>query len=268
MSDEPKRHRQSNRTLVILPTYNERANVATLLPAILHYPDIDVLVVDDNSPDGTGDLVQAFGENYPDRVFLLNRPGKLGLGTAYVAGFRWALHHDYELVCEMDADFSHDPGMLPGLIAAAQTADLALGSRYVPGGGTTNWSVLREMISRSGSVYARHLLDLPYHDLTGGFKCFRRKVLESLDLSTLHSTGYAFQIELTYRVHQAGFTIREVPITFDERRNGKSKMSSRIVVEALVRVAQLRLTSRNGSVAAPANPSPAPGFASRTTRPR
>lgn len=268
MSDQPSRRRQNKKTLVVLPTYNERANVATLLPAILRHPNVDVLVVDDSSPDGTSDLVEAFGENHPDRVFLLNRPGKLGLGTAYVAGFRWALRHEYDLVCEMDADFSHDPASLPALIATARGADLALGSRYVPGGGTTNWSVLREMISRSGSLYARQILNLPYHDLTGGFKCFRREVLESLDLSSLHSTGYAFQIELTYRVHQAGFTIREVPITFDERRNGKSKMSSRIVLEALIRVAQLRFSSKKAIIASPASPTPEPSFASRTSRPR
>ncbi|HLI52552.1 MAG TPA: polyprenol monophosphomannose synthase [Thermomicrobiaceae bacterium] len=268
MSDEPLRRRQNRKTLVILPTYNERANVATLLPAILRHPDVDVLVVDDNSPDGTSELVLAFGENHPSRIFLLNRPSKLGLGTAYVAGFRWALRHDYDLVCEMDADFSHDPASLPALIAAAQEADLALGSRYVAGGGTTNWSLLREMISRSGSLYARAILNLPYHDLTGGFKCFRRTVLESLDLGSLHSTGYAFQIELTYRVHQAGYTVREVPITFDERRNGKSKMSSRIVLEALVRVAQLRFSSRKGISVSPAASTPEPSFASRPSRPQ
>lgn len=229
------------KTLVVLPTYNERGNLEKLLPSILAHPGIDVLVVDDNSPDGTGDLVEQIAALFPERVFLTRRTAKLGLGTAYLTGFRWALAHDYDLICEMDADFSHDPASLPRLIEAAASADLALGSRYVPGGGTPNWSVLRRVISRGGSFYARNLLGVPYRDLTGGFKCFRRRVLETIDLDAVQSTGYAFQIELTYRAHQAGFRIVEVPIQFEERRTGKSKMSSRIVAEALVRVVQLRL---------------------------
>lgn len=216
------------------------------------------LVVDDNSPDGTACLVEELAESYPGRVFLLQRPGKLGLGTAYLAGFRWALAHDYDLICEMDADFSHDPSRLPCLLDAASNADLALGSRYVAGGGTANWSRLRRLISRGGSFYARTVLGVPYHDLTGGFKCFRRRVLESLDLDSVHSTGYAFQIELTYRVHRAGFRVVEVPITFEERRAGKSKMSFRIMLEALVRVAQLRLSGTKVEVEAQGQGQPQP----------
>lgn len=229
------------RCLVVMPTYNERDNLAALLPKILADPRFHVLVVDDSSPDGTADLVTEIAEAYPGRVFLLSRPRKLGLGTAYIAGFRWALARDYDLVCEMDADFSHDPETLPRLVEAAQDADLVLGSRYVPGGGTVNWSPLRRFISKGGSTYARLILGVRYRDLTGGFKCFRRRVLESLDLDAIQSTGYAFQIELTYRAHRAGFRIAEVPILFEERRAGQSKMSVDIVLEALVRVWQLRL---------------------------
>jgi len=228
--------------VVILPTYNERANLATLIPHILADSRFHVLVVDDNSPDGTADLVREMASDYPGRLHLICRPGKLGLGTAYLTGFRWALDREYDLICEMDADFSHDPETLPRLIEAARHADLVLGSRYVPGGGTVNWSPLRRFISRGGSTYARLILGLPYRDLTGGFKCFRRRVLESLDLDTIQSSGYAFQIELTYRAHRAGFRIVEVPIRFEERRAGQSKMSMQIVAEALIRVWQMRLS--------------------------
>ncbi len=229
------------KTVVIIPTYNERANLSTLLPAIVRDSPCDVLVVDDNSPDRTAELVEDIAGEFTSRIFLIRREAKLGLGTAYLAGFRWALDHGYDLICEMDADFSHDPAQLSGLVVAAANADLVLGSRYVPGGGTVNWSPMRQAISKGGSIYARLVLALPYRDLTGGFKCFRRSVLETLDLDAIHSTGYAFQIELTFRIHQAGYRIVEVPIRFEERRAGQSKMSTRIILEALIRVWQLRL---------------------------
>lgn len=245
------------KTVVIIPTYNERANLSALLPAILQDSPCDVLVVDDNSPDGTAELVEDIASRFISRVFLMRREAKLGLGTAYLAGFRWALDHGYDLICEMDADFSHHPARLPGLINAAANADLVLGSRYVQGGGTVNWSPLRQAISKGGSIYARLVLALPYRDLTGGFKCFRRSILEALNLDTIHSTGYAFQIELTFRAHQAGYRIVEVPIQFEERRAGQSKMSARIILEALVRVWQLRLAGRNAVTGpSPAHPDP------------
>lgn len=263
MTAELLRRRPAISTLVVIPTYNERANLTTLLPAILEDPRFHVLIVDDNSPDGTARLVRELCASYPGRLFLLRRAGKLGLGTAYLAGFRWALARDYECVCEMDADFSHDPAMLPRLLDAAQHADLVLGSRYVNGGGTANWSRLRRAISRGGSLYARGVLGLPFRDLTGGFKCFRRRVLEALDLDTIHSTGYAFQIELTYRASLAGFRIVEVPIVFEERRAGKSKMSLGIMLEALLRVWQLRLAG-----AKPAPAASEPSLVGRLSRPR
>lgn len=245
------------KTVVIIPTYNERANLSKLLPAILRDLPCDVLVVDDNSPDGTAELVEDIASRFIKRVFLIRREAKLGLGTAYLAGFRWALDHGYDLICEMDADFSHHPAQVPELINAAVDADLVLGSRYVQGGGTANWSPFRQAISKGGSIYARLVLALPYRDLTGGFKCFRRSVLETLDLDTVHSTGYAFQIELTFRAHRAGYRIVEVPIQFEERRAGQSKMSARIILEALVRVWQLRLAGRNAVTRpSPAQPDP------------
>ena len=206
--------------LIIIPTYNEKENLGPLLEAIYEIrPDIHVLVVDDNSPDGTGQLVAEWAEapQYEGRLFLLRRAGKLGLGTAYIAGFRWALARSYRRILEMDADFSHNPRYLPDLLAAAEEADLVLGSRYVPGGGVKNWGFWRRFLSRGGSLYARVLLGLPYQDLTGGFKCFRREVLETLDLGAIRSNGYSFQIELTYRAHCKGFKIKEVPIVFEDR---------------------------------------------------
>jgi dolichol-phosphate mannosyltransferase len=262
LTGQPTRHHPAITPLIVIPTYNERPNLTALLPIVLEEPRFHVLVVDDNSPDGTAELVQETALRYPSRLHLLSRPAKLGLGTAYLAGFRWALDRDYDLVCEMDADFSHDPRTLPRLVNASATADLVLGSRYVVGGGTANWSVLRQVISRTGSLYARSILGLPYQDLTGGFKCFRRRVLETIDLDSVHSTGYAFQIELTYRAHRAGFRIAEVPIVFEERRAGSSKMSPGIVGEALVRVAQLRF-ARCGSAV-----TPEPSLAVPPSRPR
>ena len=230
--------------LIIIPTYNEKENLGPLLEAIYEIrPDIHVLVVDDNSPDGTGQLVAEWADSpqYEGRLFLLRRAGKLGLGTAYIAGFRWALARSYRRILEMDADFSHNPRYLPDLLAAAEEADLVLGSRYVPGGGVKNWGFWRRFLSRGGSLYARVLLGLPYQDLTGGFKCFRREVLETLDLGAVRSNGYSFQIELTYRAHCKGFKIKEVPIIFEDREVGKSKMSKNIFLEAVLMVWKLRM---------------------------
>jgi dolichol-phosphate mannosyltransferase len=228
------------KALLCLPTYDERENLAPMIEAILAaVPQLEVLVIDDNSPDGTGRLADEIAAREP-RVKVLHRAGKEGLGRAYLAGFAWALARDYELVLEMDCDFSHDPKYLPGMLAAAGEADLVLGSRYVEGGGTVNWGWLRKLISRGGSLYARTILGLSVRDLTGGFKCFRREVLEAIDLASVECTGYAFQIELTYRAARRGFRIRELPIVFADRRVGHSKMSRRIVLEAIRKVWSIR----------------------------
>ena len=228
------------RALVCLPTYDERENLGPMIEAILAaVPQVDVLVIDDNSPDGTGRLADQIAAGEP-RVQVLHRAGKEGLGRAYLAGFAWALARDYGLILEMDCDFSHDPTYLPGMLAAAAEADLVLGSRYVEGGGTVHWGALRKLISRGGSLYARTILGLTVRDLTGGFKCFRREVLEGIDLATVECTGYAFQIELTYRAVRRGFTVRELPIVFADRRVGHSKMSRRIVLEAIRKVWSIR----------------------------
>ncbi len=227
-----------DRACVVLPTYNERENVPQIVPAILAAaPGLDVLIVDDNSPDGTGALADQLAARDP-RVRVLHRACKEGLGRAYLAGFAEALQRGYGRILEMDADFSHDPARLPALLAT--DADLVLGSRYVPGGGTVNWGLGRRLLSKGGSLYARTILGISIRDLTGGFKCFRRRVLESLDLASVRSSGYAFQIELTYRALKRGFSVREVPIVFTDRLVGKSKMSRRIVAEALWMVWRIR----------------------------
>jgi len=226
--------------LVCVPTYNERENVEAILAAILEVdPRVDVLVLDDASPDGTGQLADAVAAREP-RVKVLHRAGKEGLGKAYLAGFAWALARGYELVLEMDADFSHHPRYLPRMLDEARRADLVLGSRNVKGGGTLNWGLGRRLLSRGGSLYARTILGLRIRDLTGGFKCFRREVLEAIDLPSVECTGYAFQIELTYRAIRKGFRVAEVPIVFEDRRVGQSKMSRRIVLEALGKVWSIR----------------------------
>lgn len=232
-----------NPALVIIPTYNERENVEAITQAVLAAePRCDVLVVDDNSPDGTGEVADALARSSP-RVHVLHRAQKQGLGRAYLHAFQWALEHRYEYVFEMDADFSHDPKYLAKMLDEAMAgADLVLGSRYIPGGGTINWGVIRQLVSRGGSLYARTILGVGIHDLTGGFKCFRRRVLESIDLEAVHSSGYAFQIELTFRALRKGFSVKELPIVFEDRRVGHSKMSRKIFLEALYRVWQLRLT--------------------------
>jgi dolichol-phosphate mannosyltransferase len=230
------------RAVVCLPTYNERENLGPMLDA-LEPLDVDVLVIDDSSPDGTGELADRLAAER-EWVSVLHRERKEGLGPAYVAGFREVLGRDVEYVLEMDCDFSHDPADVPRLIeACAAGADLALGSRYVEGGGTADWSIARRVVSRGGSLYARTLLGVPLHDLTGGFKCFRRQVLETIELDAVRSKGYAFQIELTYRTLRAGFHVVEVPILFSDRTHGASKMSRGIFLEAVARVPALRLAA-------------------------
>jgi dolichol-phosphate mannosyltransferase len=230
---------------LILPTYDEAENIEGLVRAALVQLESTglehtILVVDDGSPDGTGRIADRLAEEL-EPVRVLHRDRKQGLGRAYLAGFALALANGAELVLEMDSDFSHDPADLPRLIAAAEAADLVLGSRYVPGGGVTSWGRLRRLLSRGGSAYARILLGVPVRDLTGGFKCFHRRVLESIDLENVHADGYGFQIELTYKAVRAGFRLAEVPILFRERSVGTSKMTTRIALEAVWKVPLLRL---------------------------
>jgi dolichol-phosphate mannosyltransferase len=235
-------------TWVILPTYNEAGNLEKILAAVLgHLPySRRVLIVDDNSPDGTGDIADRLAAD-DDDVAVLHREVKEGLGPAYIAGFRQALAEGAEVIVEMDADFSHDPVDLPQLLAAVdEGVDLAIGSRYVPGGGVTDWGVLRRAISRGGSAYSRAVLGLEIRDLTGGFKAFRRRVLEAIDFGSVEARGYAFQVEMTYRAVQLGFEVVEVPITFRERQVGSSKMSRRIIAEAAWRVPHMRFRRSRG----------------------
>jgi dolichol-phosphate mannosyltransferase len=232
--------------VVCLPTYNERENLEPMVRALAEH-DVNVLVIDDNSPDGTGEIADRLAAELP-WVEVLHRPRKEGLGRAYVDGFRHVLAGGDELVLEMDCDFSHDPADVPRLIAAVENgADLALGSRYVEGGGTTDWGLVRRLISRGASVYTRLLL-MPVHDSTGGFKCFRRSVLESIDLDTIDAAGYVFQIETTYRTLRKGFSIVEVPIRFADRAAGTSKMSRAIVLEAVWKVPALRFAALRGKL--------------------
>jgi dolichol-phosphate mannosyltransferase len=235
------------RVWLVLPTYDEAENLEAFVDAVLAVLPSSrrILIVDDSSPDGTGEIADRLAGEH-EEIEVLHRPRKEGLGPAYIAGFRQALAAGAELILEMDSDFSHDPAYLPRLIDAARTADLVLGSRYVPGGGVTEWGPLRRLISRAGSAYARLLLGVGIRDLTGGFKCFRREVLEAIDLDSVDSIGYAFQVELTYRAVRRGFRVVEVPITFRERRVGESKMTRAIVAEAAWRVPAMRLRSTAG----------------------
>lgn len=232
---------------LVLPTYNEAENLEPLVESARAKlpPSARVLIVDDSSPDGTGALADRLAERHDD-VQVLHRPRKEGLGPAYVAGFREALAGGAALVLEMDSDFSHDPAYLPRLIEAAKRADVVLGSRYVAGGGVSDWGPLRRAVSRGGSAYARRVLGVDVHDLTGGFKCFRREVLEAIDLDRVRTRGYAFQVEMTYCAVRLGFNVVEVPIVFRERRVGSSKMDLSIVAEAVWRIPRLRFGS--GSV--------------------
>ncbi|MBL8911425.1 MAG: polyprenol monophosphomannose synthase [Archangium sp.] len=232
-----------NPALVIIPTYNERDNLGPITTAVLAADKrIDILVCDDNSPDGTGQLADELAAKEP-RIKVLHREKKEGLGRAYLAAFRWALDAGYAFIIEMDADFSHDPRYLPKLIDTARDeADVAVGSRYIEGGGTVNWGIGRQIMSRGGSVYVRTVLGIDLHDCTAGFKCFNRRVLEGIGLEKVQSSGYGFQIELKYRAIKKGFTIKEIPIVFEDRRVGQSKMSRKIFLEAIQMVWKLRFT--------------------------
>jgi dolichol-phosphate mannosyltransferase len=234
------------RSLIVVPTYNERENLPLLLEAVLKVvpSEVEILVVDDGSPDGTGKIADEWAAR-ESRVHVLHRTGKLGLGTAYVAGFRWGLDQGFEQLIEMDADFSHDPKYLPVMLKSLESHDVAIGSRYVPGGGTVNWGLGRKVLSRGGSLYARTVLGAPIRDFTGGFNGWRRKVIEAVDVGTLRSDGYSFQIELKYRAFKKGFRWTEFPIVFADREVGKSKMNRRIVFEALARVWSFRSCSAN-----------------------
>ncbi len=236
----------NSESLVIIPTYNEASNLKRLLPMLMQLePEIDVLFVDDNSPDGTQEVIKRFQEEYTGRIHLISRASKSGLGSAYVAGFKFALESDYTYICEMDADFSHDPGDLPLLIEEARTQPPALiiGSRYHNGISIVNWPLSRLILSYSANVYARIITGLPVFDTTAGFKCFHRKVLEAIPLERIKSNGYAFQIEMHYRAWKAGFNLKEVSIIFREREEGESKMSKNIIFEAVWMVWALKLRS-------------------------
>lgn len=250
------------RTFIILPTYQEASNVVQMLETLLTLADrtgldLHIIVVDDSSPDGTADLADGIARR-DDRVSVLRRANKEGIGPAYLAGFAQALSRGAQRIVEMDCDFSHDPESLPALIAATDHADLVLGSRYVRGGGVARWGIVRRAISRCGCLYAQAILGVGVRDLTGGFKCFRREVLEAIPLEDVAVHGYGFQIEVTYRVLLAGFRVVEVPITFTERERGESKMSSRIVVEASLLVPRLRWRKRALAVTRPRPARPAP----------
>jgi len=237
------------RGLVIIPTYNEAMNVGNLVPQVLAQDArLDVLVVDDNSPDGTGQLAAALAQQHP-RVHVLHREGKRGLGTAYVTGFRWALERGYDYVFEMDADFSHDPSHLKDFLKAVGEADLVIGSRYLGGKVTVvNWPMGRLLLSYSANIYARWVTGLSIWDLTGGFKCFRKQVLETIDLSQVRSNGYAFQIEMSVRAWRKGFRLKEIPIVFVDRTEGDSKMNRAIVREAIWMVPRLRMMAWSGRI--------------------
>jgi dolichol-phosphate mannosyltransferase len=243
------------KTLIIIPTYNEIENLRPIVTDILSFaPTTDILIVDDNSPDGTGQLADQISAE-DARVHTMHRTGKLGLGTAYIAGFKYAIEHKYDAAFEMDADFSHDPKYLPDFLKAIEHADLVIGSRYIPGGATPNWSLLRRFISGGGNIYARLLLGLPVHDCTAGFRCYRREVLENIGLDSVKSQGYGFQVEMTYRTMKQGYKIVETPIVFMDRRVGKSKMSRAIFLEAFTYVLHARFGKAEGTNEAPASTS-------------
>ena len=240
------------RALLVLPTYNESGTIGEVIErALTSTPDVDVLVVDDNSPDGTGDIADAIAAG-EKRMRVMHRAGKGGLGPAYLAGFRDGLEAGYDAMLEMDSDLSHDPADVARMIAAVESADVVIGSRYIPGGATANWSRSRRSLSRAGTAYARLLLGLPLTDATSGFRCYRRTVLEEIPLNEIRSEGYAFQIEMAWRAWILGFAISEIPIVFVERREGASKMSRRIVLEALQKVAGWSTRRRRP----PATPNP------------
>lgn len=236
------------RILVIVPTYNEAQNLPLIVPEVLKQdPRLDILVVDDNSPDGTGEIAARMAQS-ESRLHVLHRPAKEGLGRAYLAGFRWGLAQGYGAMFEMDADFSHDPGFIPAFLEALEQADLVLGSRYATGVNVINWPISRLLLSLGANLYARVITGLPLTDCTGGFKCFRRQVLESIDLDQVRSNGYAFQIEMSFRAWKKGFRLKEIPIIFHERVEGHSKMSRKIVREAIWMVWWLRLQAILGRI--------------------
>jgi dolichol-phosphate mannosyltransferase len=238
------------RILVIVPTYNERESLPLIIRRIrAAVPEAFILVADDNSPDGTGAIADSLAE-HDDHVQVMHRHGKEGLGAAYIAGFTWGLQNNYDVFIEMDADGSHQPEQLPRILEALRDADLVLGSRWIPGGGTENWSKGREVLSRGGNAYTRAMLGVPLHDATGGYRAFRADTLRGIDLHTVASQGYCFQVDLAWRAVQRGFIVREVPITFVEREVGSSKMSRAIVAEALLRVTQWGIQERASTVRA------------------
>jgi len=231
------------KALVIIPTYNERNNIQKLIPEIIElYPEVDVLVVDDNSPDGTGDVVRELSQE-DNRIKLIVRKGKMGLGTAYVEGFRYMLRNGYDLAVQMDADYSHDPKVIREFFSTIENYDLVIGSRYISGVNVINWPMSRLLLSYFANYYTRVITGMPIKDSTGGFKCFRRKVLESIDLERIHSNGYAFQIEMNYKAYKKNFKLIEIPIIFTDRVAGSSKMSKKIVWEAIFMVWKLRIQS-------------------------
>jgi len=230
---------------IIIPTYNEKDNIEKLIELIfgLNIPHLFVLVVDDNSPDKTGNIVEGLKSQY-NNLDILHRKKKSGIGPAYIAGFRWVLQKGADLIFEMDADLSHNPKHIPEFLQNIEQYDVVLGSRHVPGGGIENWSMFRKLISRFGNIYARTILSLPFQDITGGFKCYRRKVLEDIDLDSLSSVGYNFQIETTYVAYRRGFRIKEIPIIFTDRILGKSKFDKKIIFEAFWKVLLLRFQKK------------------------
>ena len=230
------------RAIIAIPTYNERENIVTLVEQIQSVvPSVDILIIDDNSPDGTGKVADDLAAQNRS-VHVMHRPGKMGLGTAYIAGFRYAIEQGYDLVFEMDADFSHNPAYLPQFLELAENADLVIGSRYIEGGGTPNWAPLRKFISGGGNIFARAVLGIPVHDCTGGYRCYRTAALRTLNLNAIRAQGYAFQVEMAYNFWKSGFRIRETPIIFEDRRVGASKMSRKIFIEAFLWVLRTRVT--------------------------
>ncbi|MGB0453331.1 MAG: polyprenol monophosphomannose synthase [Bacteriovoracaceae bacterium] len=235
-----------NQTVIIIPTFNEIQNIENMLNTVFGlYPEVSILIIDDGSPDGTADVVKRYQEKQPN-LHILERTGKLGLGTAYVTGFKWALEKGYEYVFEMDCDFSHDPKSVKDLLSAAQTHELVIGSRYIDGIRIINWPFKRLLLSYVAGIYIRLVTSIPVLDATGGFKCFKRKALESLDLENILSNGYVFQLELNYKVWSKGLSVKEVPIVFHERQHGVSKMGGSIIFEALFMVLKLRFLKFTG----------------------
>lgn len=236
------------KSIIIIPTYNELNNIQKLIPVLReNYPAIDLLIVDDNSPDGTADAVKKFMEN-DQQIHIIEREGKLGLGTAYVSGFRYMLKRDYEFAIQMDADFSHDPVEIKNFLKEIEDHDLILGSRYIKGVNVINWPMSRLLLSYFANQYTRIITGLPVCDATGGFKCFRREVLEAINLDNITSSGYSFQIEMTFKAYKKGFRIKEIPIIFNDRTDGDSKMSKKIVHEAVFMVWKLRFASMFGTL--------------------